>query len=172
MIAKKLCQNLPEPLKNRQKQGFWQRFQEFCEKMRQLTDKAIRLPTEAEWEYACRAGTTTESYSGNLESDLDKVAWYNSKSSHGPHQVGFQAPNKWGLFDMHGNIFEGCAGWMGPYSGEGQTDPAGPSFGNARVHGDGAWNSQPKHCRAAARTSSASTYRGRDIGLRVCFRPD
>jgi formylglycine-generating enzyme required for sulfatase activity len=107
----------------------WEDCQEFCQKLRHLTGKPTRLPTEAEWEYACRAGTTSDYYSGNGEEALQKVGWYASNSDKQTQPVGKRAANAWGLFDMHGNVWEWCADWYGPYPKEDQKDPQGCTSG-------------------------------------------
>ncbi|GEM_PF-2042635 len=102
----------------------WDEAVEFCERLSKATGKTFRLPTEAEWEYACRAGTSGM-YAGNLDEPDFKT-----------HPVGQKKPNSFGLYDMHGNVWEWCADWGGDYSSEAQTDPTGPSTGSYRVlHG-------------------------------------
>ena len=95
-----------------------------------------RLPTEAEWEYACRAGTDTPFYSGSL---VDNAGWHSGNSGGQTRPVGEKEPNSWGLYDMHGNVLEWCWDWLGDYSGEAQTDPQGPSAGTRRVYRGGSW---------------------------------
>jgi len=110
----------------------------------------FRLPTEAEWEYACRAGSTTLYCSGNTENDLDDVArWTREQSS--VVAVGMKQPNAWGLFDMHGNVWEWCWDWYGPYSGNRITDPDGADGGSKRVARGGSWGTRADHCRSANR---------------------
>ncbi|MHC6204710.1 formylglycine-generating enzyme family protein [Breznakiellaceae bacterium SP9] len=97
-----------------------------------------RLPTEAEWEYACRAGTITPYSSG---SSVDNAGWYNSNSGRKTHPVGTKQANAWGLYDMHGNVGEWCWDWYGDYSSANQTDPTGAASGFTRVLRGGSWGS-------------------------------
>ena len=110
-----------------------------------------RLPTEAEWEYACRAGTTTWFFTGNSDSDLGRAGWYDRNSGSKTHKVGQKAPNAWGLYDTHGNVWEWCWDWYGGYSGGTVTDPAGPTSGSLRVCRGGGWDGGARSCRSADR---------------------
>lgn len=129
------------------------------------------LPTEAQWEYACRAGTTTAYSFGGDAAGLGDYAWYwyNSESSD-PSPVGTKKPNPWGLYDMHGNVSEWCSDWFGSYSdASAATDPTGPASGDYRVARGGDWLSYPKDCRSAYRISSSPGSAFNIIGFRIVF---
>jgi formylglycine-generating enzyme required for sulfatase activity len=115
------------------------------------------LPTEAEWEYACRAGTTTSYYWGNRESVAGDYAWFESNSgrSHVAHPVGQKNPNAWGLHDMSGNVFEWCSDWYNKdyYKTSPTEDPKGPQSGEKRVLRGGSFEWGINVCRAANRGS-------------------
>jgi len=138
-----------------------------------LSKNGFRLPTEAEWEYACRAGTRTHFCSGNTVSDLDRVGWYIGNSDGRVHSVALKEPNVWGLYDMHGNVWEFCydgydaARHFGNYPASDVTDPVGFEHFNYRIMRGGGWFSAPSECRSAVRgafwTGGGSHY----IGFRV-----
>jgi len=130
-------------------------------------DFLCRLPTEAEWEYACRANTTTSFYAGDKEDDLARAGWYNASSDGKTHEIGQKQPNAWGLYDMHGNVWEWCLDWHGEYSGVPETDPTGPSSGSGRVLRGGSWNNGSTYCRSAYRIGDEPAYWSRDYGFRV-----
>ncbi|MBR0237028.1 MAG: SUMF1/EgtB/PvdO family nonheme iron enzyme [Thermoguttaceae bacterium] len=138
----------------------WNDCQEFCKKCTQL-GLPVQLPTEAQWEYACRAGTTG-AYSGNL----DEMAWYWDNSNKTTHSVGTKKPNAWGLYDMHGNVWEWCQDWKADYPSGSVTDPAGPSSGSVRVIRGGSWCYIARFCRSAIRYSSAPDNRDDLLGFR------
>jgi len=124
----------------------WEHAQEFCGKLSALSEEKVaghvyRLPTEAEWEYACRAGSTTRYSFGDSAETLGDYAWWDENSDVTTHPVGRKKPNAWGLHDMHGNVWEWCADWYGGdyYSQSPPSDPNGPSFGASRVLRGGSW---------------------------------
>ena len=117
----------------------------FCRKLSEKTGKTLRLPTEAEWEYACRAGTTTRFSFGDSESVLGDYAWHKGNSGGKTHPVAQKKPNAWGLYDMHGNVREYCADWLGSYPTGTSTDPQGAASGVYRVARGGNYNSGSTH---------------------------
>lgn len=121
-----------------------------------------RLPTEAEWEYAARAGTTGARYA-----ELDSVGWYDQNSGGSMHVVGEKQGNAWGLHDMLGNMYEWCADWYEPYSAESATDPAGPALGGRRVVRGGSFADADEFSRAAYRSVDDPGIRSGDYGFRV-----
>ncbi|MBQ9126485.1 MAG: SUMF1/EgtB/PvdO family nonheme iron enzyme [Thermoguttaceae bacterium] len=147
----------------------WEDCQEFIEKLNSLgiapEGLKFRLPTEAEWEYACRAGTSGP-YAG---SSLDSMGWYKDNSDGDNHEVGKKAPNAWGLYDMHGNVREWCSDWFdsATYDAASQTDPTGPSSGSYRVLRGGCWDCGAEYCRSAGRDFSDPTYRYFIYGFRL-----
>jgi formylglycine-generating enzyme required for sulfatase activity len=113
----------------------------------------MRLPTEAEWEYACRAGSIGEYCFGDNADKLGKYAWFDSNSGNNTHPVGTKKANKWGLFDMHGNVWEWCQDWCGEkYSTSPTVDPKGPNSGASRVLRGGGWDDLAWFCRSAYRS--------------------
>ena len=139
----------------------WNDAAEFCRKLSEKTGKTVGLPTEAEWEYACRAGTTTPFHTG--ETISTDQANYDGNSTYGSGgkgvyrqkttAVGSFTPNAWGLYDMHGNVGEWCADWYDEdyYESSPADDPRGPENGHSRVLRGGAWLSMPLYCRSAIR---------------------
>jgi len=127
-----------------------------------------RLPTEAEWEYACRAGTTTQYYSGDAENDLARVGWYSGNSGSKTHPVGGKPANGWGLHDMHGNVSEWCADWYGSYSNNDETNPTGPASGQARMLRGLSWLEDAYLCRSTGRARFSPGQRLCYNGFRLC----
>ena len=141
----------------------WDDAQEFIRKLNARdAGHHYRLPTEAEWEYACRAGTTGPRYG-----DIDAIAWWNKNSDRQTHPVGQKQPNSWGLYDMLGNVWELCADWKAPYRAGSVTDPTGPKTGYYRVSRGGSWFDAAPAVRATFRSSPESSYRGNSLGFRL-----
>jgi formylglycine-generating enzyme required for sulfatase activity len=143
------------------------------------TANGYRLPTEAEWEYACRAGTTTPFNTGNNITDSEANCYnhygYNNNSS-GRTIGGYRGrtvpvnsfgANSWGLFDMHGNVADWCWDWYGEYGTSAQTNPAGPAAGSLRVNRGGGWNDFPKHIRSAYRAATPPGNGSFNLGFRL-----
>jgi formylglycine-generating enzyme required for sulfatase activity len=141
-----------------------------------FTAEGYRLPTEAEYEYALRAGTTTLYYFGDSPADLHRYAWFKENSPRGPHPVGTLRPNAWGLYDMIGNVWEWCNDFYGEqyYRESPAQDPHGPAGGENRVARGGCWNSKPDHCRSAYRWFETPAYNdicfAKDINGQIGFR--
>jgi formylglycine-generating enzyme required for sulfatase activity len=178
----------------------WDDCQAFIQRLnqREKTDK-YRLPTEAEWEYACRAGTITDIYTGPMKAlggnnapALDKVGWYGGNSCAvyegafdcstwserqyecprcGTHPVAAKKPNAWGLYDMLGNVWEWCQDWYKESLAGPVTDPTGPSSGDFRVCRGGSWDSFALGCRAATRFNEEPDYKDHLMGLRLAASP-
>src|SRR5262249_21486387 len=134
----------------------WKDAQDFCEKLGKQASRAVALPTEAQWEYACRAGTTTTYHSGNTIADLSKVGWHGGNSGGKVHPVGQLQPNACGLHDMHGNIREFVRDYFADAPLEEATDPTGPKEGDPKNHvvRGGAYTANAAtalNCRAAVR---------------------
>jgi formylglycine-generating enzyme required for sulfatase activity len=151
----------------------WDEAMAFCQK---LTDReksagrlppgyAYTLPTEAQREYSCRAGTT-----GDYAGDLDAMAWCYINSGGTKHAVATKQPNAWGLFDMHGNVWEWCRDWYGAYPGGEVTNPLGPPTGTYHVYRGGGWYFDAADCRSACR-GRGNGYRDDNMGFRVALAP-
>jgi formylglycine-generating enzyme required for sulfatase activity len=148
----------------------WNDAQEFIKKLNEkekLAGWTYRLPTEAEWEYACRDGSTTRFCFGDNECGLDNYCWFYENSDIKTHPVGTKKPNKWGLYDMHGNVWEWCADWYGDYASSPVSDPKGPASGTSRVLRGGCWINCALNCRSAARFGVNPAPRNAIIGFRV-----
>lgn len=158
----------------------WFDAKDFCEKAQQKTGQGFRLPTDAEWEYACRAGTTTPFHFGielnGTQANCNGEVPYGTTIK-GPFlgetsSVGSYPANGWGLYDMHGNVWEWCSGWYGDYGNSRVTDPQGAQYGKYRVLRGGSWNDGAKYCRAACRNRRLPGYRNFNRGFRVLLPLD
>ena len=163
----------------------WYDAKEFCAKLTAFEKATGRLPegyeytlpTEAQWEYACRAGTTTALNSGKNLSDkdqcleMDEVGWYKYNSDRATHPVGQKLPNVWGLYDMHGNVWEWCLDRYGDYPTSAVTDPTGPIMGSSRVIRGGSWYFYAGGCRSATRSGNGPSYYDSNYGFRVALAP-
>ena len=129
----------------------WDDCQEFIQKLNRLTGRNFRLPTEAEWEFACRGGNNSRGYKYSGSNYIDNVAWYRDNSGGKTHPVGTKAPNELGIYDMSGNVWEWCADWYANYTSNSQTDPTGPQSGSFRVSRGGSWNCIAGYCRSSGR---------------------
>jgi formylglycine-generating enzyme required for sulfatase activity len=153
----------------------WDDCQVFLEKINALgLPGRFRLPTEAEWEYACRAGTETLFYWGDdlALGPMLKHAWFYSRAAGRSHPVGKKQPNAWQLYDMSGGVWEWCQDWRGPYEAGPQTDPTGPATGERRIYRGGSWFNEPEALRSANRHGHPPDTRGTNSGLRVVWEPD
>jgi formylglycine-generating enzyme required for sulfatase activity len=152
----------------------WNDVSEFCRKLGELpqeqgTRAEYRLPTEAEWEYACRAGTTTLWYSGDAEGALKEHAWFGETSAGKTRPVGKKSPNAWGLYDMHGNVWEWCQDWWSDRydTTSPMDDPLGASGGWHRVMRGGSWDNSASQTRASYRSKYGPGGRFEYLGYRL-----
>jgi formylglycine-generating enzyme required for sulfatase activity len=146
----------------------WNDTQTLITSLNSQTGQGYRLCTEAEWEYAARAGTETKWYCGDDESCLDDIAWYVANSPGTTHPVGEKNPNDFGLYDMSGNVWEWVNDWNGGYSADSVIDPTGPIDGTTRLHRGGCWSQEARHSRLANRSSSWTTGGSIALGVRLC----
>ena len=147
----------------------WEDCNAFIRKLNVELGGVARFPTEAEWEYACRAGNTSPISGTGL---LSEMAWYDANSGNETHPVGKNHPNAWGFFDMHGNVLEWCYDWFGKFDAK-ATDPKGPSIGSFRVLRGGCWFFYARDCRSAYRLKRDPALRNAIFGFRLaCSEPD
>jgi serine/threonine protein kinase/formylglycine-generating enzyme required for sulfatase activity len=158
----------------------WEDAAEFCKGMNAKDNATYRLPTEAEWEFACRGGMPNMHHFGDDASLLGDHAWWGGGFGHGnclneryAHRVGQKKPNPFGLHDMHGNVWEWCSDWYSPdYFGDSApNDPMGPASGSTRVNRGGSWFDNTRHCRSASREMQFPSFRGDSRGFRVAANP-
>ena len=147
----------------------WDDCQEFIRKLNSMTGQNFRLPTEAEWEFACRGGNNSRGYKYSGSNYIDNVAWYDGNSGDKTHPVATKSPNELGIYDMSGNVWEWCADWYGDYSSGRQTNPKGPYGGSGRVNRGGSWYNFARNCRSSIRIDDYPTYRDDLLGLRLAL---
>jgi len=154
----------------------WEDARKFIKRLNQKEGtRKYRLPTEAEWEYACRAGSTMRFCFGGSDSQLGNYAWYYKNArdvgDKYAHAVGTKRSNAWGLYDMHGNVWEWCQDWYGDYPPGSVTNPTGPTSGSNRVLRGGSWNNSAGYCRSANRFWYEPGPRNNHLGFRLAFSP-
>ena len=147
----------------------WNDCQEFIRKLNSMTGQNFRLPTEAEWEFACRGGNNSRGYKYSGSNYIDNVAWYRDNSGEKTPPVATKSPNELGIYDMSGNVWEWCADWYGDYSSGAQTNPKGPYGGSYRVFRGGSWLNSVGDCRSSRRLDYGPTYRIIYLGLRLAL---
>jgi formylglycine-generating enzyme required for sulfatase activity len=162
----------------------WNEVQDFIAALNAVDGRTYRLPREAEWEYAARAGTTTAFYNGMitvsdycapLDPNLDQIGWYcgndPSDGSTTSHPVAQKQPNAWGLYDIAGNVYEWCQDWYGNYPTGAVSDPTGPADGSYRVLRSGSYGSGARYCRSANRRNYSPSLHSRYYGFRLALSP-
>jgi formylglycine-generating enzyme required for sulfatase activity len=151
----------------------WEDAVEFCKKLSDLPEekkagRIYHLPTEAQWEHACRAGSKTAYSFGEGSKSLGDYAWFDQNSNRQTHPVGEKKANAWGLYDMHGNVWEWCSDWYGQYPKGAVSDPVGTRESSNRVFRGGSWYDHFEYCRSARRLGYFPSGRD-DFGLRVAL---
>ena len=147
----------------------WNEVHKFIERLNATSDCVYRLPTEAEWEYAARAGRGWPYYFGLTPDELPRHAWFSHNSGNRTQNVGLKDPNPWGLFDMLGNVWEWVSDWYGDYDSSTATNPKGPPEGSSKVIRGGAWGSSPWLCRVTTRSVKSPDERSSLIGFRLAL---
>lgn len=150
----------------------WYDCQLFLRKLNTLTGKKFRLPTEAEWEFAARGGSKTQSYIFSGSNDLSDVAWFGYNSEDATHPVKMKAPNELGIYDMCGNVWEWCQDWYGDYNNIPETNPKGPISGSGHVLRGGSWINDAWTCRKTFRSNSQSNEKSYCYGFRLALSID
>lgn len=150
----------------------WNDATEFCRRLGELPSEKkagnrYRLPTEAEWEYGCRAGSMSSFCCGDDEEGLEDYAWFNKNAARSTHPVGQKKPNAWNLHDTHGNVMEWCSDFYGNYPSDSATDPRGPESGEKRTLRGGGWFFVPLYARSSHRDAYAPTARYVGLGFRL-----
>ena len=152
----------------------WNDARAYCSWLSAKEGRRYRLPTEAEWEYACRAGSTGRYSWGDDDAQQNEHSWTRANSAGGPHPVAQLKPNAWGLYDMLGNVYEYCQDVFvaAPYDPAQSVDPKGPETGESRVVRSGSWGTDPMHPRCAFRGGASATHRNMRDGFRVACDAD
>jgi formylglycine-generating enzyme required for sulfatase activity len=167
----KVVKGIPLCPSNPVEQVSWNDTQAFIRKINASSHDGYtyRLPTEAEWEYAARAGTATAYSFGNDTYLLDQYGWWGGgyATNQQTHPVADKAPNAFGLYEVHGNVWQWVQDWYGRYPNGAVSDPTGPTSGWSRVYRGGSWSSDGAHCRSAGRYSVGPDYRGPLLGFRL-----
>jgi formylglycine-generating enzyme len=156
----------------------WKNAEAFCEELNKAFSQHLpnsycfALPTEAQWEYACRAGTLTRYHFGDCDQDLDRVAWHSANSGGTTHPVGGKEPNPWGFYDMQGNVTQWCYDWYGHYPSGSHVDWSGPDQGRERCARGRSWKANVKYggfrCASRLEINPSETFPW--LGLRVSLR--
>ena len=147
----------------------WDDCKEFIGMLNEITQMNFRLPTEAEWEFACRGGNNSRGYKYSGSNYIDNVAWYWDNSGKKTHPVATKLPNELGIYDMSGNVWEWCSDWYDKYSSGAQANPTGPESGSCRVFRGGGWGSYAGYCRSSNRGYNTPTHRHDRLGLRLAL---
>jgi formylglycine-generating enzyme required for sulfatase activity len=145
----------------------WEDAAAYCEWLSEQTGEQYSLLSESQWEYACRAGSRAEYGFGSNTGQLGNYAWYHGNAESQINPVGQKQPNAWGLYDMHGNVWEWVRDWYGDYSVKPQYNPSGPESGSNRVIRGGSWNNDADDCRSAYRNHNDPGDRDNDLGFRL-----
>jgi formylglycine-generating enzyme required for sulfatase activity len=151
----------------------WNDVQDFISKLNAKTGRTYRLPTEAEWEYAARGGSSSRGYKYAGSNEIAAVAWYKENSNDKTHPFGQKSPNELGIYDMTGNVWEWCSDWYGEsyYNSSPGNNPQGPNSGSGRVLRGGSWFNSPQRCRVSRRNDRNPDYGDFSLGFRLVLVP-